>query len=90
MRLVYCWVIVANDAHAKNHALMHLPGAHCRLAHDFGLDPEWAAEQVQRIATDTPAHLLAEIDSLPAHSRATGLASHLLTAITQRCADINA
>ena len=134
VRLVYCWVIVANDAHAKNHALMHLPGAHCRLAplydtaswlpytslrasevhlamslggrfpaghgarhddwrrlaHDFGLDPEWAVEQVHRIATDTPAHLLAEIDSLPAHSRATGLASHLLTAITQRCTDINA
>ena len=31
-RLVYCWVIVANDAHAKNHALVHLPGGECRLA----------------------------------------------------------
>ncbi len=31
-RLVYCWVIVANDAHAKNHALVHLPGGGCRLA----------------------------------------------------------
>lgn len=31
-RLVYCWVIVANDAHAKNHALLHLPGGVCRLA----------------------------------------------------------
>lgn len=31
-RLVYCWVIVANDAHAKNHALVHLPGGVCRLA----------------------------------------------------------
>ncbi|WP_419837116.1 HipA domain-containing protein [Candidatus Poriferisodalis sp.] len=31
-RLVYCWVIVANDAHGKNHALLHLPGGVCRLA----------------------------------------------------------
>ncbi|WP_419922573.1 HipA domain-containing protein [Candidatus Poriferisodalis sp.] len=31
-RLVYCWVIVANDAHGKNHALLHLPGGACRLA----------------------------------------------------------
>ena len=29
---MYCWLIVANDAHAKNHALLHLPGAVCRLA----------------------------------------------------------
>ena len=31
-RLLYCWVIVANDAHGKNHALWHLPGGVCRLA----------------------------------------------------------
>ena len=31
-RLVFCWVIVANDAHGKNHALLHLPGGVCRLA----------------------------------------------------------
>ena len=31
-RLVYCWLIVANDAHGKNHALLHLPGGVCRLA----------------------------------------------------------
>ena len=31
-RLAYCWVIVANDAHAKNHAVLHLPGGVCRLA----------------------------------------------------------
>lgn len=31
-RLVFCWLIVANDAHAKNHALLHLPGGVCRLA----------------------------------------------------------
>ena len=31
-RLAYCWVIVANDAHAKNHAILHLPGGVCRLA----------------------------------------------------------
>ncbi len=31
-RLVFCWVIVANDAHGKNHAVLHFPGGMCRLA----------------------------------------------------------
>ncbi|MDE0499224.1 MAG: HipA domain-containing protein [Acidimicrobiaceae bacterium] len=48
-RLVYCWVIVANDAHAKNHALVHLPGGVCRLAPLYDT-ASWLPY------TDVPAH----------------------------------
>lgn len=131
-RLVYCWVIVANDAHAKNHAVLHLPGSVCRLAplydvaswlpytdvpaaeihlamtlsegfevgdgarlddwrhlaRTFRLSPDWAAEEVIRLARETPAHLLDEIDSLPAAARTSGTTTRLLSAITQRCQTI--
>ncbi len=127
-RLVYCWVIVANDAHAKNHAVLHLPGGECRLAplydtaswlpytevpaHDvhlamalgdgyevgagaridawrdtaqtLGADPDWAAAEVTRIAAETPAVLMAEIDKLPAALRASGAPTRLLDAVAQR------
>lgn len=48
-RLIYCWVIVANDAHAKNHALVHLPGGVCRLAPLYDT-ASWLPY------TDVPAH----------------------------------
>ena len=48
-RLVYCWVIVANDAHAKNHGLLHLPGGVCRLAPLYDT-ASWLPY------TDVPAH----------------------------------
>lgn len=127
-RLVYCWVIVANDAHAKNHAVLHLPGGECRLAplydtaswlpytevpaHDvhlamtlgdgyevglgarvdawrdtaqtLGADPDWAAAEVARIAAETPAVLMTEIDKLPAALRASGAPTRLLDAVAQR------
>lgn len=127
-RLVFCWVIVANDAHAKNHAVLHLPGGECRLAplydtaswlpytdvpaHDvhlamalgdsyqagtgaridawrdtaktLGADPDWAVAEVARIAAQTPAVLMAEIDKLPAALRASGAPTRLLDAVTQR------
>ncbi|WP_419944357.1 HipA domain-containing protein [Candidatus Poriferisodalis sp.] len=127
-RLVYCWFIVANDAHAKNHALLHLPGAVCRLAPMYdtaswlpytdvaasevhlamalgdgyhvgegariddwqqfaratGVDPQWAASEVLRIARDTPAHLQAEMDALGAAARSSGTATRLLAAIIRR------
>ncbi|WP_420625155.1 HipA domain-containing protein [Candidatus Poriferisodalis sp.] len=133
-RLMYCWVIVANDAHAKNHALLHLPGAVCRLAplydtaswlpytdlpaadihlamslggrfeaghgdrsedwrhfaRDIGVDARWAAEQIQRIAANTPACLQAEIDALSPDDRSSGITTRLLAAITQRCDSITA
>lgn len=127
-RLVFCWVIVANDAHAKNHAVLHLPGGECRLAplydtaswlpytevpardvhlamalgdgyevglgarvdawrdtaQTLGADPDWAAAEVARIAAETPAVLLAEIDKLPAALRASGAPTRLLDAVAQR------
>ena len=48
-RLVYCWLIVANDAHGKNHALLHLPGGVCRLAPLYDT-ASWLPY------TDVPAH----------------------------------
>lgn len=48
-RLVFCWLIVANDAHGKNHALLHLPGGVCRLAPLYDT-ASWLPY------TDVPAH----------------------------------
>ncbi|WP_323671225.1 HipA domain-containing protein [Candidatus Poriferisodalis multihospitum] len=127
-RLVYCWLIVANDAHAKNHALLHLPGAVCRLApmygteswlpytgvaaseidlamslgdgyqagdgariddwqqlaREFGMDSQWAAAEVLRIAQHTPAHLEAAIDALGAAARSSDMPTRLLDAVVLR------
>ena len=70
--------VAAHDVHlAMTLGASYQLGAGTRIddrrdtAQALGADPDWAAAEVMRIARETPARLIAEIDTLPAAMRAS-------------------